>query len=219
MFNEVDRYKLQALAVAIIDDHEVVLEGFCSYMLKHGVGCVETFSVADALLQRMQARQFDIYVVDVELTDMDIVCLIDEIRRRHAGARIIVNTMHEEMWVVRRMADMHVDGVMYKSADLDQLLQAVLTVSEGGQFYCSKFKKSVHHIDVQHDVLSPREQEVLNAIAGGLSTKDIAKQLYISENTVETHRQNLFAKLRAHNMADLVMKAIACGYINPKFAK
>lgn len=218
MLNDVDRYKLQALAVAIVDDHEVVLEGFRSYMLKHGVGCVETFATADGLLQRMQARPFDIYVIDVELPDTDASVLIDEVRRLHAGARIIVNTMHEELWVVRRMADKHVDGVMYKSADLDQLLQAVLTVSEGRPFFCAKFKKTVRRMDVQHDVLSPREQEVLKAIASGLSTKDIAKLFYISENTVETHRQNLFAKLRAHNMADLVMKAIACGYINPNFA-
>jgi DNA-binding CsgD family transcriptional regulator len=55
---------------------------------------------------------------------------------------------------------------------------------------------------------------VLKKIAQGYSSKDIAKLLFISENTVETHRRNLFAKLQANNVADLIVKAIARGYID-----
>lgn len=61
---------------------------------------------------------------------------------------------------------------------------------------------------------SKREIEVVRAIALGLSTKEIANQLFISENTVETHRQNIFEKLDVRNMAGLIVKAIAAGYIN-----
>ena len=63
---------------------------------------------------------------------------------------------------------------------------------------------------------SRRERDVLREIACGKSTKEIASKLFISENTVETHRQSLFTKLDAHNMADLMVKAIARGYINPQ---
>ncbi len=65
-------------------------------------------------------------------------------------------------------------------------------------------------------MLTKREQEILAAIAKGYSTKEISTRFYISENTVETHRQNIFSKLKAHNMAELVVKAIAAGYINPQ---
>ena len=57
---------------------------------------------------------------------------------------------------------------------------------------------------------------MLKAIAKGFSTKEIASNLYISENTVESHRKNLFRKFQAHNMADLIVKSIAAGYINPE---
>ena len=62
---------------------------------------------------------------------------------------------------------------------------------------------------------SQREMDVLQAIAGGLTSKEIAQRLFISENTVEAHRKSLFQKLEARNIADLVMKAVKRGYIGP----
>lgn len=208
-------YILNQLSLAIVDDHEVVQEGLMSYMQKNGVACVETFSNGRALTDRMDVRKFDVYIVDVELPDMDAAELIDEIRSRHSEAKIVVNTMHEEMLVVRRMNDKMVDGVVYKSDRMEQLLKAVTTVAGGGKYYSGRFRKMTNSLNVQNVILSSREVEVLRAIASGLSTKDIARQLFISENTVETHRQNLFSKLKAHNMANLIVRAIACGYLNP----
>ncbi len=208
-------YILSQLSLAIVDDHEVVQEGLMSYMLKNGVGYVETFSNGKALTDRMDVKKFDVYIVDVELPDMDAAELIDEIRARHGEAKIVVNTMHEELLVVRRMNDKMVDGVVYKSDRMEQLLEAVATVAAGGKYYSGRFRKMTNSLNVQNVILSSREVEVLKAIAAGLSTKDIARQLFISENTVETHRQNLFSKLKAHNMANLIVRAIACGYLNP----
>lgn len=219
MCSDIRKYKLEDLSIAIVDDHEVVLEGMKSYMEKNHIERIETFKTAQSLLDRMAIKHFDIYIVDIELSDMEGDQLIDEIRCIHPQAKIIVNTIHEEMWVVRKMAEKEVDGVMYKSGQLDQLIEAIMVVSEGGQYFCSKFKKMNNRNKLQNEVLSRREMDVLQAIAQGHSTKEIAKRLYISENTVETHRQNLFAKLKAHNMADLIIKAISCGYINPNNIK
>jgi len=219
MDSKVLKYKLESLSAAIVDDHEVVLEGFKSYMVKNNMQQVETFSTARALIDRMAVKRFDIYVVDVELPDMEASDLIDEIRARHPEAKILVNTVHEEMWVVRKMSEKQVDGVLYKSGHLEQLLEAVVTIAEGRQFFCQQFKRKENAHKLQNDMLSKRELDVLQAIAQGLSTKEIGKRLFISENTVETHRQNIFSKLKAHNMADLIVKAISCGYINPKNIK
>ena len=72
----------------------------------------------------------------------------------------------------------------------------------------------MNSLQLQNEVLTKREIEVVRAIARGLSTKEIARQLFISENTVETHRQNIFEKMDVRNMAGLIIKAIAAGYIN-----
>ena len=196
------KYQLEDISVAIIDDHEVVLEGFRSFIVKNG--------------DRIHSHPFNVYIVDVELPDMDASELIDAIRAQHPDAKIIINTMHEEMWVVSKMTEKKVDGVMYKSAHLDQLLEAIKAVLSGRQFFCTKFKKSQNRILTQNTLLTRREQEVLIQIAKGLSTKEMSSALFISENTVETHRQNIFSKLKAHNMAELIIKAIAAGYIDPK---
>lgn len=203
-------------SVAIIDDHEVVLEGFKSYIMNSGITHVETFNKVQPLLDRIHSHPFDVYIVDVELPRIDNSELVESIRAQHPDAKIIVNTMHEEMWVVSKMTEKKVDGVMYKSAHLDQLLEAIKAVLSGRQFFCTKFKKSQNRILTQNTLLTRREQEVLIQIAKGLSTKEMSNALFISENTVETHRQNIFSKLKAHNMAELIIKAIAAGYIDPK---
>lgn len=202
--------------MAIVDDHEVVLEGFKSYIQRRGITHVEAFSRVQPMLDRIASHPFQVYIVDVELMDVDVSWLIDEIRRLDTNARIIINTMHEEMWVVSMMTEKKVDGVMYKSANLDQLLEAIKAVLSGRQFFCTKFKKAQNRLLAHNDILTKREQEILVAIAKGYSTKEISTRFYISENTVETHRQNIFLKLKAHNMADLMIKAIAAGYINPQ---
>lgn len=212
----IENYKFEGLSVAIIDDHELVLEGFRSFLVRHGITDIEAFSKAQALLDRITSRHFSVYIVDVELADIEIGELLDKIREVQPEARIIINTMHEEMWVVNKMTEKKVNGVIYKSGDLNQLLEAITTVTSGRQYFCKKFRRSQNSMQVQNQIISDRELEVLVQIAKGYSTKEIATNLFISENTVENHRKNLFHKLQAHNMADLIIKTIAAGYINPE---
>lgn len=213
---DIDKYKLGNISVAIIDDHAVVLEGFRSFMEKSGIGHVEGFTRANDLLDRSRTHCFNIFIVDVELPDIEATQLIDKIRQQQPESKIIVHTMHEEMWVVGKMTEKHVDGVLYKTAQLEQLLEAIKAVYEGQQYFCTKFRKSQQKLQLQNDIPSLREIEVLKGIACGYSTKEIASQLFISENTVENHRKSLFRKLHAHNMAGLIVKAIALGYISPE---
>lgn len=210
-----ERYKLQELCVAVVDDHEVVTEGLRAFLLQSGIRCVETFTRGEDLLKWVSVSRFDIFIVDVELSDMDAEQLIDHIRECQPDARIIINTMHEEIWVVNKMTEKNVDGVIYKSVHLDQLLEAIITVHEGRQYFCPKFKKSQSEIRLKKNILSDREMEVLQLLARGNSTKEIARLLFISENTVENHRKNLFKKLQAKNVATLLISAITAGFLNP----
>lgn len=87
---------------------------------------------------------------------------------------------------------------------------------EGRQYYCNKFRRAQQRLKVQNDLPTQRELEILEGIAKGHPTKELALLLHISENTVENHRKNLFRKLQAHNMAELIVKSIAAGYIDPE---
>lgn len=215
IMTDVERHRVEDLSIAIIDDHEVVLEGIKSFLEKSGIRYVEAFAKASDLLARASVVNFNQFIIDVELPDMDAAELIDAIHTLQPHSHIIVNTMHEELWVVERMTEKKVDGVIYKSGQLEQLIEAISAVADGRQYFCAKFRKSQRQIEMRGDVLSNREQEVLRCIARGCSTKQIAQMLFISENTVESHRQKLFRKMHARNMAELVIKAIAEGYIDP----
>ena len=215
----ISRHRLENLSIAVIDDHEVVLEGIRSFLERKGIRHVEAFDKARDLLDRAKNEHFDQFVVDVELPDMDAAELIDNIHVLQPHAHIIVNTMHEEMWVVERIAEKKVDGVIYKSGQLEQLIEAISSVADGRQYFCAKFKKLQKRMEQTDEVLTNREKEVLRCIAQGYSTKQITQILFISENTVESHRQNMFRKLHARNMAELVIKAIAEGYITPESVK
>ena len=104
--------------------------------------------------------------------------------------------------------------------DPQLIKEAVRSVMEGRRFFCPRFRRLYARL-VQRsgrpgregDAPTARELEVLRAIARGLRTSEIAERLFISENTVETHRKNLMLKLGARNSADLVMRAVERGFL------
>jgi len=212
--SEQKEYQYANLSIAIIDDHEAILEGINSFLKKQGVGRVDVFTSPEGLSDAMSSTRYDVYVIDVELKEDTGLSLIGMIRAKDAEAKILIYTMHEEVWIVREIQNKDVNGVLYKSAHMDEVLEAINALLAGRTYYSKKFRQMANNILPNAAPLSKREAEVLKKIAQGYSSKDIAKLLFISENTVETHRRNLFAKLQANNVADLIVKAIARGYID-----
>ena len=174
--------------MAIIDDYELVLEGFHSVLARNGIAHVETFSEAQSLLDRIALHPFSVYIVGVELADIENSELFDRIRHLQPEAKIIINTMYGEKWGVNKMTEMKVDGVLYKLGALNQLLEAITAVASGCQFFCKEFRKPQKSHRIQNQIISDRELEVLKSIAKGYSTKEIGSRLFISENTEENHQ-------------------------------
>lgn len=199
------------LSIAVIDDHSLILEGFRSLLRAKGVGRVETFGSATEFLSGMPGRVFDIYIVDVEMQDMDGCELISRIRRHLPGARIIVSTIHDEPWTVHKLAALGVDAIVPKSRDMEELVRAISLVSRGGRYFSEGVEAAAGKAGAEAP--SAREMEVLAEIAGGSSSKEIARRLCISENTVEAHRKKLYRKLKVRNVVDLIAKALRRGYI------
>ena len=206
---------LSELRIAVVDDHNLVLEGFRSLLTRNGLRHVELGRSAAALTDILRTRTYDIYIIDVELPDMDGFLLIDAIREAWPSARIIVSTIHDELWTVRKLVARNVDAIVYKSLDMAHVMEAIRDVSCGEHYYCDEVMTALGMMRNGIDHPSQREMDVLQAIAGGLTSKEIAQRLFISENTVEAHRKSLFQKLEARNIADLVMKAVKRGYIGP----
>lgn len=161
-------------------------------------------------------QPFDIYLLDVELPDTNGFELIETILQKHPEARILINTMHEEIWILKRLTKASISGAILKSADIHELTLAIQTILKGGQYLCKRFKSILNRMQTEEQIkeqLTLREMEVLQAIAKGFNTREIAELLHVSNNTIETHRKSLMSKLEARNAVDLVLKAINLGII------
>lgn len=205
----------------MVDDHALILQGLqsvISEMPEIGEVCIA--SSGNEALSILEKKTFDLYLLDLELPEMDGLTLLKQIRRKYPAARIIVNTMHEEPWVIRKIMQLDLNGVVLKSGEVSELIDAVRAVLQGGVYFCREFKElELQSVRRKRDVpecsmwLTQREKEVLREIAAGMQTREIAERLHVSVNTVESHRKSLMLKLEARNAVELVVKAIRMGLV------
>ena len=198
-------------SILLVDDHDLILQGI-KYIVDQipEINQLCTASSAEEACRCISSQPFDLYILDVELPDASGFELIDRIREKHPEARIIINTMHDEMWNISRLLQMKVSSVILKSSNIQEVKQAILTVLSGKQYFCDHFEslcRKLKNTDTgifPNDVLTTREMDVL------------AELLHLSDNTIESHRKRLMLKLNARNAVDLVMKAISKGIISLK---
>lgn len=202
------------MKVAIVDDHDLIREGFNSILMKSGVGHIDTFKSATELVGHVDAgHRYDFYIIDLELPDIDGFVLIEMIRTRIPGAHIIVSTVHDEIWTLRKLLARNVDAIIYKSDDGSEISMAMTEIYAGRKYYCKGALKALELARDSATYPTARELEVLHQIALGKTSKEIAAAMFVTDNTVESHRKSLFAKLGAVNVADLIIKAIDKGYL------
>lgn len=221
MDSEIDEMKNKKPVVLLVDDHTLILQGI-KFIVDNmpEIGEVCTASSAAEAMALIEDKTFDICLVDIELPDSSGFELLEKIKERCPKSRIIINTMHEETWMVKKMLQMRVDGVILKSADTDEIKDALTRVSKGEKYFCNGFDRIRKRLRCSMDVpdyrslLTNRELDVLKAISSGMQTKEIAEILHVSVNTVETHRKSLFLKFEVRNAVELVLKAINNGIIH-----
>lgn len=211
--------KERDIRILLVDDHDLVLQG-----LKRIVECslpeiknVCTASSGQEALHLIASQRFNLFVLDMELPDISGMDIIVRIREKDPRARIIVNTMHEEIWFIKDLIQSAVDGILFKSIDSTKIAEAIRRVLDGGSYYCpyaEHVRARMRRSDEgRREELTLRELDVLKRISEGKNTQEIAQELCVSTNTVDTHRRHLMDKLDARNVADLIMTAISKGII------
>lgn len=202
------------MKIAVVDDHELVAEGIASILKYNKEYEVEKFNNASSIIEVTDAgKEYDIYIIDLELPDMDGFVLIETIREHNPEAKVVVNTVHDELWTLRKLLSAGVNAIIYKSCKRDEILTAINEIIKGNNYYCEAVMNAMKEVNDASNFPTSRELDVLYRIAQGKTTREIAADLFVSDNTVEAHRKSLFQKLDAVNMVDLVVKAIAKGYI------
>ena len=162
------------------------------------------------------AHKPDLAIVDWMLPDGSGFTLLQQVRPHLPRLRFIMVTSNDQEHLVREASEAGVQGFVFKRSSLETLREAVAAVLEGRNFYCPESTRLLLTADKEEGrsvrVLTPREREILRAVAAGLGTKEIAVRLGVSAKTVANHLTALKEKLNIHEMAGLVRYAIKHGF-------
>lgn len=164
----------------------------------------------------------DLLVLDVMMPEFSGIEVLRRLGKTIPHLRVLVFSAKQEPSIVRGLVQEGMHGFVNKSASLEELRQAIATVSTGGQWFNEDFSRTVrealarpsHQSEHMIERLTPREREISCLIAQSHSSKEVAARLNISIKTSENHRANLMRKLGVHDVAGLVRLAIRHGLID-----
>lgn len=201
------------IRIILADDHTLFRAGLKQMLHSHaGYAVVAEATNADETLACLAANEADLLVLDLTMPGTTGTRLIEAVTDRYPDLPILVLSMHDEPATVRRALQAGAAGYLTKESSPDTLLTAVARVAGGERYIAPAVAESLAFESLApgggHEVLSPREWEVLRLIAQGLPLSQIAEMLNLSPKTITTHKAHLMEKLGVGNNADLIRYAI-----------
>jgi DNA-binding NarL/FixJ family response regulator len=208
------------IRVLIVDDHAVVRSGLRLLLENEdGIECVGEAGNAEEAVRVARREKPDIVLLDVVMPGMTGIQATPEILSAAPDCKVLVLSMQDDPSYVREAFAAGAAGYVLKEAAEAEVVQAVHEVSDGGRYVHPALGARLVVADQQAraraeaDPLSEREREVLRLLALGHTNQEIAKMLFISVRTAETHRAHIMQKLRLSTRAELVRYAIANGLL------
>jgi DNA-binding NarL/FixJ family response regulator len=211
------------LRILIADDHEVARRGIRSLLEAHPGWeiCGEAKDGREAVECANKLKP-DLVLLDIGMPRLNGLDAARQILATCPETRILILTMHDSDQVVRDVLAVGARGFLLKSDAGRDLVAAVEALQHQRTFFTTKVAQMVLdgylHVDSETDrqarhVLTPREREVIQLLAEGRTTKEVAVTLNLSVKTAETHRTNLMRKLDLHSVADLTRYAVRNGIV------
>jgi len=206
--------------VLIVDDHAVVRAGLKLLIdAEEDLEAVgEAGSARDAIFEARSLMP-DVVLLDVVMPDQSGLEIIPQLLHENNEAKVLVLSMQDEPSYVREAFEAGASGYVLKEAADAEVVAAVREVAQGGRYVHPELGARLITADseerkrAEEDPLSDREREVLRLLALGHTNQEIAKQLYISVRTAETHRAHIMQKLRLASRAELVRYALDQGLL------
>jgi DNA-binding NarL/FixJ family response regulator len=209
------------MRVLIVDDHPVTRDGLrTAFNMADEIEVVGEAASGEEALDSVAQNQPDIVFMDVRMPGMNGIQATRLIRERHPETKVILFTIDESRASVAEAIQAGVSGYLLKDASVGELINAARQAMQGKAVIhpslTQAFIEEVQLVDragTQEAPLSPREVEILQKIAYGATTKEVADQLGISFHTVKTHLERIFEKLGANDRAQAVAIAIRQGLV------
>jgi DNA-binding NarL/FixJ family response regulator len=207
-----------AVRVLIADDHEMFRQGLRVLLEEEGFQFVGEASDCREAVQLCQQLHPEVAILDISMPLLNGIFAAREIIKANPRTKIVLLTQHTEDQMVLESLRAGVTGYVLKTRATSELVHALRAVCRGEMYLTQSISRAVVQAFLMKDSLptrplSDRERQVLQLVAEGKTTKEIASLLGISVNTAESHRTNLMEKLDIHDTAGLVRYALRNGVI------
>lgn len=208
------------IRIVLADDHVLVRQGLKSLLEREGFQVVAEASDGQEAVRHVESLKPDIVVMDISMPTLNGLNAAREMGRSSPQTKTILLTQHDESQYIREALEAGVKGYVLKNQVASDLLLAIRQISRGQVYLSPGVSRAVMEAyqsksEKSKNPLTSRERQVLQLVAEGKSTKDVASLLGISVKTAESHRTRLMQKLDIHETASLVLYAVRHGIVQP----
>ncbi|RRQ49892.1 DNA-binding response regulator [Maribacter algicola] len=204
------------IRLAIAEDHQSLIDGL-ELLLKYeeNIQIVGTANNGQELLEVVRKRNPNVIITDIRMPIMDGIEATKIIKAEHPHITVLAFTMFDQEGAVKKMLHAGATGYILKNASLNQVLEAILTVAQGGTYYDGNIDLSFAENQKKASSkgrLTKRQKEILSLIAQGKTSREIADELFIGIHTVDTHRKNMMRILEIQGKGELLRYALEKKY-------
>ncbi len=208
------------LHVALIDDHQLLLDSLERYMLRYDfIEKLETYKNPKDFLVAAGNNFPDVIICDIMMPAMNGIDFIDYLRKAGVSSKIIVLSSIGEAKTIRHALRIGANGFLGKDTTPDELADAVLAVCAGDNYIGESLRNTLIRNTIAEEKfvysLSRREKEVLNHVCSGKTIKEAAYEMELSINTVQAYYKSVLKKFNINRTADLIVFAMQNGLYNP----
>jgi DNA-binding NarL/FixJ family response regulator len=200
------------IRVYIVEDHAVVIEGIYSLLQKEkDIEMAGYANNAENCLQYFIKDTADVILMDISLPDMNGIDLCKQIKHTYPTVMVLALSTFNQGTYIRKMMESGASGYLLKNAGKQEIIDAIKTVVKGKTYISFEAGQALKSVTQQQNAIPPltkREKEILSHIAEGLTNVQISEKLFISIDTVDSHRKNLHTKLNVKNTAMLIRFAM-----------
>ena len=193
------------MKVLILDDHSLFARGL-GRILEDNLEQSEINicnNIASIKSKCIDLYTLDLFISDIELPNEDIYELLALLAEKIPELPVLIVSMHNKLSVIKKCQSLGIRGYILKDDD-HLIIKAVNAIRNGESYFSEKVMNTLNILEKKEMVLTPKEEEVIAYLAKGYSNQEIADKIFISYNTVKTHRKNIYRKLGLNTNGDII---------------
>lgn len=204
-------------SVMLVDDHTMLRQGLRRSLETEGIPVVAEASNGEEAVKIALDTKPNVVLMDVSMPQIDGIEATRRLVQADARQRVVILTMHIDREVIERAMKAGAVGYMTKDSSVKEVVMAIKLAANGDRILSPRLAEVMLQEAKKEEgpvsLLSPREEELLQHIADGLATSEVAEKMYISQKTVKNHLANIYEKLQARDRTQAVLMAVKMGIV------